>query len=139
MARSPGWWRLAVQTASSLTRPRVEVARADADIYAVVAHSRLSAAGAVVVAVFRRAWFDSRLGTGIGLVRDAASGTPADRIRFVSRCTLVAATTVLVLLAAGTSGGRGYQTIVPMVAGFAALGAARYADALARAWFDTRA
>jgi hypothetical protein len=134
-----GWWRLAEQMASSLTRPRIDLARADAEIYEVVTHSRLFAGGAVAAAALRRAWIDSRVRTWIGQVGDAASGSPAERIRFVSRCTLVAVVTILVLLAAGTSGGRGYQVIVPIVAGVAALGAGRYADALARAWFDKRA
>jgi hypothetical protein len=137
--RSLGWWRLAERTVSSLTRPRIDPGRADADVYEVVSHSSLFAGGAAVTAALRRAWIHSQVKRSIGPVQDAASGTLADRIRFMSRCTLVAVVTALVLLAAATSSGRGYQLIVPVAVGFAALGAGRYAEALARAWRGRRA
>ena len=134
------WWQVAQATAGSLTRPHVDVERADGEVCDILSRSRVFAWTEMAAQIVRRAWAGSRAALVLApLGQQAACGPLADRIRFCSRCVLIAAGTVLILLAAGTSSGRRFQVIVPLAAAVAAIGADRAAAVLARAWLGRRA
>ena len=137
--RSLGWWRIAQLAAESLTRPQIDCTRADAAVWEVIVCSRLFAWGAAAVAATHRTWVDSTVAKWIWRIERLGPAAPADRIRFYARCVCAAAITVLILLPLGTSSGRGFQAVVPIVAAVAALSADRAAAVLARAWRDRRA
>jgi hypothetical protein len=133
------WWRVAEAAAATLAHPVVDRDGADADVYAVAVGSRLLGAARGAAAAMHRAWTHSRVGRAIEDVRgETRARSVAERIRVGARCMLIASVTVLVLLGAGTSSGRRYEAIVPLVAGLLALGAAVAAEPLARAWRGKR-
>jgi len=137
--RSLGWWHTAQLIAASLTRPQIDCAKADAALSVVIVRSRLFAWGAAGVAVIRRTWADSISAKWIWQLEHLPPAASAQRIRFCARCVCVAAITVLILLPFGTSSGRGFQAIVPIVVASAALAVDRAAAVLARASLDRRA
>jgi len=140
MAGRPlGWWRTAELIAGSLTRPQIDCARADGAVRNVIVRSRLFAWGAVGIAAIRRTWADSTAAKWIWQLEHLPPAASADRIRFYARCVCLAAISVLILLPFGTSSGRGFQTIVPIVVASAALAVDRAAALLARASLDRRA
>jgi hypothetical protein len=134
------WWTVAEEAAGSLAHPRVDRAAADADVQAVIAHSRLFAATGAVVDAAHRSWIHSRVRGAVERRHSGtADGSLAARIRFAAYCTVVAAATALVLLAAGNGSGRRFQAVLPLAALLVALAVARSAGALARAWLDKNA
>ena len=134
------WWTVAEEAAASLAHPRVDRAAADADVHAVIAHSRLFAATVAVLDAARRSWVDSRVRAAVERTQQgAADSSLAARIRSAAYCTVIAAATALMLLAAGNASGRRFQALLPLAAGLLALAAARSADAIARAWLDKNA
>ena len=134
------WCRIAEAAAASLSQPRIDRDAADADVYAIVAGSRLFAAVGALGAAARRGWIHSRLRLAVEYARrQAGARSLAGRIRFAAQCTIVAVATVLVLLGAGTASGRRFQTVVPLVIGVLALVAVRAAEPIARAWLGKQA
>jgi hypothetical protein len=128
------WWGIAEEVAARLTQPRVDRAAADADVHAVVTASRLFAWAGTVSAAVERAWIHSRVRRGVDDIRrQVAVDSLAVWIRFLARCTLAAAVTSLLLLAAGTATGRRFQTLLPIAVGVVALAAARFAESIAQA------
>jgi hypothetical protein len=134
------WWTVAAATAESLAHPRVDRAAADADVHVVIAHSRLFAATGAVLDAAHRSWTHSRVSGAVERTQiRVADGSLAARIRSAGYCAVVAAATALLLLAAGNGSGRRFQALLPLAAGLVALGVARSADAIARAWLDKNA
>jgi hypothetical protein len=129
------WWWVAEATVERLALPRIDPASADADVHGVVARSRLFAVGRSAQAAVERAWLDARSrGILLQAQRNIPAGVLADRIRWAACSIGIAAVTALLLQFASTSGGRGFQLIVPLGAGLAAPVVALAAGPLASAW-----
>jgi len=134
------WWYVAESAAASLSQPRVDRAAADAEVYAVIAGSRLFAALGAAGGATRRAWIHSGVRRAVDHAkRQAGAGSLAGRIRVAAQCAAVAAATALVLLGAGTASGRRFQAILPLIIGAVALVTARAAAPIARAWSGRQA
>src|SRR5262249_36284442 len=117
----------------------IDCARADAAVFDVIAHSRLSGAGAACVAAIRRTWSGSATARSIWQLERLAPAALAARLRFCARCVCAAALTVSILLPLSTSSGRVFQAIVRIVGLLAAAAVDRSAAAITRAWLDRRA
>jgi hypothetical protein len=137
--RTIAWWFLAEKAASTLTLPRGDVARSDAEVERLLTGSWLFAAGRSVAAAIRRAWLDSRASREWQpMVGGWGRLSPSDRVRVIGFIAIVSALTALVLQAAGPVRMRWLDSILP--AGTAVAGAivAAAARPIARALADKR-
>ena len=94
-----GWWRAAEAAARLVAWPRTDVARADAATADVLGRSALVIAASAVLAVFERAWRQSRARAIVLRLGEIIPATVILRTRFAAVGVAVAGLTVLALQA----------------------------------------